>query len=168
MQTPPIPPNENARIAALYALNILDTLPEERFDRLTRLAKRVFNVPYSTISMIDSQRQWFKSIQGLSLCQTSRDISFCAHAILYDEILYVENAIKDERFHDNPVVVGDPKIRFYAGCSLEVKGLKLGTFCVFDKKPRAFTAEDRQLLKDLAHLAEQELMVSETIAPATV
>ena len=164
MQTPPIPANESARIAALQALNILDTEPEERFDRLTRIAKRVFNVPYSTISMIDSQRQWFKSIQGLSLCQTSRDISFCAHAILFDEILYVENALKDERFHDNPVVVGDPKIRFYAGCSLSVNGLKLGTFCVFDKKPRAFTSEDRQLLKDLATLAEQELMVSETAA----
>ena len=168
MQTPPVPANENARIAALHSLNILDTLPEERFDRLTRLAKRVFNVPYSTISMIDSQRQWFKSIQGLSLCQTTRDISFCAHAILYDEILYVENAIKDERFHDNPVVIGDPKIRFYAGCSLEVKGLKLGTFCVFDKKARPFSAEDRQLLKDLARLAEQELMMTESVSPAAV
>lgn len=162
MQTPPIPANEDARIAALQALNILDTEPEERFDRLTRIAKRVFNVPYSTISMIDEHRQWFKSIQGLSLCQTSRDISFCAHAILFDEILYVENALKDERFHDNPVVLGDPKIRFYAGCSLAVNGLKLGTFCVFDRKPRSFTAEDRQLLKDLATLAERELMVSES------
>ena len=140
MQTPAIPTNESSRIAALHALNILDTAPEERFDRLTRLAKRVFNVPYSTISMIDDQRQWFKSIQGLSLCQTSRDISFCAHAILFDEILYVENALKDERFHDNPVVLGDPKIRFYAGCSLNVNGFKMGTFCVFDKKPRGFTA----------------------------
>ena len=157
MQTPALPANESSRIAALHALNILDTAPEERYDRLTRLAKRVFNVPYSTISMIDDQRQWFKSIQGLSLCQTTRDISFCAHAILFDEILYVENALKDERFHDNPVVVGDPKIRFYAGCSLNVSGFKMGTFCVFDKKPRPFSAEDRQLLKDLAALAEQEL-----------
>ncbi|MGA7245799.1 MAG: GAF domain-containing protein, partial [Terracidiphilus sp.] len=157
MQPPAFPSDESSRIEALLALNILDTQPEERFDRLTRLAKRVFNVPYSTISMIDSHRQWFKSIQGLTLCQTSRDISFCAHAILYDDILYVENALKDERFHDNPVVVGDPKIRFYAGCSLDVNGFKMGTFCVFDKKPRQFTAEDRQLLKDLAVLAEREL-----------
>lgn len=161
MLVPPIPHNESARIAALHALNVLDSEPEERFDRLTRLAKRVFNVPYSTISMIDDHRQWFKSMQGLSLCETSRDISFCAHAILFDEILYVENALKDERFHDNPVVTGDPKIRFYAGCSLNVNGFKMGTFCVFDKKPRAFTAEDRQLLKDLAALAEQELAISE-------
>jgi GAF domain-containing protein len=157
MLLPPTPHDETARIAALHALNILDTQSEERFDRLTRLAKRVFNVPYSTISMIDAHRQWFKSIQGLSLCETSRDISFCAHAILFDEILYVENALKDERFHDNPVVLGEPKIRFYAGCSLNVSGFKMGTFCVFDKKPRAFTSDDRQLLTDLAMLAEQEL-----------
>jgi len=157
MLRPPTPRDESARIDALHALNVLDTQPEDRFDRLTRLAKRVFNVPYSTISMIDSHRQWFKSIQGLSLCETSRDISFCAHAILFDEILYVENALKDERFHDNPVVVGEPKIRFYAGCSLDVNGFKMGTFCVFDKKPRAFSSEDRQLLRDLAVLAEREL-----------
>lgn len=160
MQRPALPSDETNRIEALLALNILDTPPEERFDRLTRLAKRVFNVPYVTVSMIDTHRQWFKSVQGLTICQTSRDISFCAHAILYDEILYVENALKDERFHDNPVVVGDPKIRFYAGCSLEVNGFKMGTFCVFDKKPRQFTPEDRQLLKDLAVLAERELATS--------
>ena len=157
MQTPPIPSNEIDRIAALHALNILDTPQEERFDRLTRLARRVFNVPYVTISMIDTHRQWFKSVQGLTICQTSRDISFCAHAILFEDILYVENALKDKRFSDNPVVVGDPKIRFYAGCSLEVNGFKAGTFCIFDKKPRSFTSEDRQLLKDLAILAEKEL-----------
>ena len=166
MLLPPTPHNEDARIAALHALNVLDSEPEERFDRLTRIARRVFNVPYSTISMIDAHRQWFKSIQGLSLCETSRDISFCAHAILFDEILYVENALKDERFHDNPVVVGDPKISFYAGCSLNVNGFKMGTFCVFDRKPRPFTSEDRQLLKDLAALAEQELAVSRPLMSA--
>jgi GAF domain-containing protein len=135
MQTPAIPLDEDSRIATLRALNILDTEREDRYDRLTRLAMRVFNVPYSTISMIDSHRQWFKSIQGLTLCETSRDISFCAHAILYDEILYVENALKDERFHDNPVVVGEPKIRFYAGCSLQLNGFKMGTFCVLTRSP---------------------------------
>lgn len=164
MLLPPTPQNESARIAALHALNVLDTVQEERFDRLTRLAMRVFNVPYSTISMIDTHRQWFKSIQGLSLCETSRDISFCAHAILFDEILYVENALKDDRFHDNPVVVGEPKIRFYAGCSLNVNGFKMGTFCVFDKKPRAFTSDDRQLLRDLAAIAEEELAVSQPVS----
>ena len=88
-----------------------------------------------------------------------------AHAILFDDILYVENALKDKRFADNPVVVGDPKVRFYAGCSLNVNGFKAGTFCVFDKKPRAFTEEDRQLLKDLAILAEQELAISPPVLP---
>ena len=161
MQKPPVPSNEIDRIRALRALNILDTPPEERFDRLTRLAKRVFNVPYVTISMIDTHRQWFKSVQGLTMCQTSRDISFCAHAILFDDVLYVENALKDERFSDNPVVIGDPNVRFYAGCSLEVNGFKTGTFCIFDKKPRPFTVEDRQLLKDLCILAERELAVSQ-------
>jgi len=168
MQKPPTPFNEDDRIAALHALNILDTPQEERFDRLTRLAKRVFNVPYVTISMIDTHRQWFKSVQGLTICQTSRDISFCAHAILFDDILYVENALKDKRFADNPVVIGDPKIRFYAGCSLDVNGFKAGTFCIFDKKPRAFTIEDRQLLKDLATLAEQELALSQPKVTARV
>ena len=166
MLKPSLPSNETDRIAALHALNILDTPPEERFDRLTRLAKRVFNVPYVTISMIDSHRQWFKSVQGLTICQTSRDISFCAHAILFDDILYVENALKDKRFSDNPVVVGDPKVRFYAGCSLDVNGFKAGTFCIFDKKPRPFTAEDRQLLKDLAILAEHELSISHPVITA--
>ena len=166
MLKPSLPSNETDRIAALHALNILDTPPEERFDRLTRLAKRVFNVPYVTISMIDTHRQWFKSVQGLTICQTSRDISFCAHAILFDDILYVENALKDKRFSDNPVVVGDPKVRFYAGCSLDVNGFKAGTFCIFDKKPRTFTAEDRQLLKDLATLAEHELSISHPVITA--
>jgi GAF domain-containing protein len=113
--------------------------------------------------MIDTHRQWFKSVQGLTICQTSRDISFCAHAILFDDILYVENALKDKRFSDNPVVIGDPNIRFYAGSSLEVNGFKTGTFCIFDKKPRPFTTEDRQLLKDLCTLAERELAVSQPV-----
>lgn len=164
MQIPPVPSNESARIEALYALNILDTPAEDRFDRLTRLAKRVFNVPMATITMIDTNRQWFKSTVGLDICETPRGISFCAHAILYDDILYVENALKDERFHDNPVVLHDPKIRFYAGCPLNVNGYRMGTICVVDRKPRPFTDEDRQLLKDLAKLAEQELLASGRIA----
>ena len=118
--------------------------------------------------MIDSERQWFKFIQGLSLCQTSRDISFCAHAILDDERLsYVGERHQGRALprqsscrwrSEDPVYVGVP----------EVKGLKLGTFCVFDKKPRSFSAEDRQLLKDLARLAEQELMVSDSASPAAI
>lgn len=163
MLLPPTPYDESARIAALQALNILDTHPEDRFDRLVRLARRAFNVPIATISMIDTNRQWFKSSGGVSVCETSRDISFCAHAILYDEILYVENALKDERFHDNPLVVNDPKIRFYAGCPLRVNGYKMGTLCIIDKKARPFSAEDRSLLRDLANIAEQELAISRPV-----
>lgn len=166
MQTSPIPANESARIAALHALNILDTPTEERFDRLTRLARRAFNVPVSTVTMIDTDRQWFKSCGGLSVRQTPRDVSFCSHAILYDEILIVENALKDERFHDNPFVVQEPKIRFYAGCPLIVNGYRMGTICVIDKKARTFSEEDRQILRDLANLAEQELAVSQPVMSA--
>ncbi len=161
MQIPPFPSNESERIAALHALNILDTPPEERFDRLTRIARRAFNVPVALISMIDTNRQWFKSRGDLLVCETSRDISFCAHAILSDDILYVENALKDERFSNNPLVTGEPKIRFYAGCPLRVYGFKMGTLCLADKKPRSFTADDRQLLRDLAAIAEQELVRKE-------
>jgi GAF domain-containing protein len=157
MLTPAIPTDETARIAALYALNILDTPRENRYDRLTRLARRVFNVPIATISMIDANRNWFKAIDGFSLCETSRAISFCAHAILSDDILYIENAAKDERFADNPLVTHEPKVRFYAGCPVRVNGFKMGTFCIVDKKPRLFTQEDQQFLRDLTDMAEQEL-----------
>ena len=161
MLLPPVPPDESARIAALHALAILDTPREERYDRLTRLAMRAFNVPIASISMIDTNRQWFKSSGGISVCETSRDISFCAHAIAFDEILYVGNALKDERFHDNPLVVHDPKIRFYAGRPLRVNGYKMGTFCIIDRKPRSFSDEDRQLLNDLADIAEEQLSASQ-------
>jgi diguanylate cyclase (GGDEF)-like protein len=114
-------------------------------------------VPIATVSLIDTNRQWFKSSSGISVCDTSRDISFCAHAILSDDIMHVENALKDERFFDNPLVIGEPKIRFYAGCPLVVNNLKMGTFCLIDKKPRHFSEEDRQLLRDLAGMAEQDL-----------
>jgi len=168
VQTPPMPPDENARIQVLRALNILDTPPEERFDRLTRLARRVFSVPISTVTMVDSNRQWFKSCGGVDVRETPREISFCAHAILYDDLLIVENAAKDERFKDNPFVTEHPKIRFYAGCPLVLHGYRIGTICVIDMKSRAFTEEDRQLLKDLARLAEQELALTESVSAAAL
>ena len=164
MLTPLVPPDENARMEVLRALNILDTPPEERFDRLTRLARRVFNVPISTVTMVDSNRQWFKSCGGVDVRETPREISFCAHAILYDDLLIVENAVKDERFKDNPFVTEHPKIRFYAGCPLVVNGYRIGTICVIDMKARAFTDEDGQLLRDLAGLAEQEIRLTESVS----
>ena len=158
MLTPAKPADENARIDTLRALNILDTSPEERFDRLTRLAKRLFGVPIALVSLVDADRQWFKSCVGLCASETPRDISFCGHAILGDDILVVPDALADERFHDNPLVSGDPNIRFYAGCPLKVaNGSKLGTLCLIDVKPRDLDDDDRALLRDLARMAEQEL-----------
>src|SRR5579863_6831424 len=110
MQSAPIPANEYTRIAALRLLNILDTEPEERFDRLTRMAKRLFDVPIAQVTLVDSDRQWFKSSQGVTDTQTPRDISICAHAILGDEVFIVPDAEKDDRFADNPLVVGNPNI----------------------------------------------------------
>ena len=122
MLAPSLPEDEDQRIATLRALKILDTDPEERFDRITRLASRFFNVPIALVSLVDVNRQWFKSSYGLGISETSRDISFCGHTILNTEILAVEDATKDERFVNNPLVSGDPDIRFYAGKPLAVDG----------------------------------------------
>ncbi|WP_416052586.1 diguanylate cyclase [Cupriavidus basilensis] len=158
MTPPSIPANEQLRLDTLRALNILDTSAEERFDRLTRLARRLFGVPIALVSLVDANRQWFKSCIGLSSTESPREVSFCGHAILDDGILMVPDALLDERFHDNPLVVDAPGIRFYAGCPLSVaNGSKLGTLCLIDVQPREFGEEDRALLRDLAHMAEQEL-----------
>lgn len=158
MHAPPLPPDESRRIETLRALNILDTAPEERFDRLTRLAKRLFNVPIALVSLVDTDRQWFKSCMGLAATETTRDVSFCGHTILDDDTLVVADAALDPRFADNPLVTGPPGIRFYAGCPLRAaNGSKLGTLCVIDTAPRSFGADDLALLRDLAHMAEQEL-----------
>lgn len=158
MEEPDFPKDERTRLETLRSLNLLDTASEERFDRLTRLAKRLFGVPISLVSIIDADRQWFKSAQGLDAKETPRDISFCGHAILGDELFLIPNALEDARFADNPLVLGDPNIRFYAGCPLKVlNGSKLGTLCIIDREPREFTEEDLGLLKDLATMAEQEL-----------
>lgn len=158
MQAPKKPADESVRLATLRALKILDTAPEERFDRLTRLAKRLFGVPIALISLVDDKRQWFKSVQGLGVRETSREISFCGHAILGDSLFLVANAQEDERFADNPLVTGDPSIRFYAGFPLAVpNGSRLGTLCLIDREPRVLTVEDQELLEDLARMAEQEI-----------
>ncbi|CAM3589713.1 sensor domain-containing diguanylate cyclase [Rahnella bruchi] len=158
MKTPEMPADEAKRLHALRAYNLLDTPPEERFDRLTRLARRLFDVPIALVSLVDVNRQWFKSCQGLAVTETSRDVSFCAHAILDNEIMLVPNTLSDERFYDNPLVTGDPGIRFYAGCPLIVpNGSSLGTLCLIDVKPRDMGDDERQLLRDLAKMAEQEI-----------
>lgn len=158
MKAPDKPADEGKRLETLRSLKILDTSPEERFDRLTRLAKRLFGVPISLISLVDDERQWFKSSVGLAATELPRDISFCGHAILGDQVFLVPDASIDGRFSDNPLVTGDPNIRFYAGCPLTVSnGSKIGTLCLIDQKPRLMSDDDRELLADLAAMAEQEI-----------
>lgn len=158
MKIADIPAQEQQRISSLHALNILDTAPEERFDRLTRLARRLFSAPIAVVSLIDTDRQWFKSHPGIDVCETTRDVSFCAHAILGNDVMVVEDALEDVRFADNPLVTGPPGIRFYAGCPIGgVAGAKFGTLCVIDMVPREFSDEDRALLRDLATMVEQEM-----------
>lgn len=158
MKIPDLPEDERTRLETLRSLNLLDTAPEERFDRLTRLAKRLFGVPISLVSLVDEQRQWFKSCDGFNLSETPRNISFCGHAILGEGILMIPDTFKDARFADNPMVLNPPNIRFYAGTPLRVaNGSKLGTLCILDTEPRDFTEEDLGLLRDLAVMAEQEL-----------
>jgi len=158
MHKPIIPKDEVKRIETLRALSILDTAPEERFDRVTRMATRLFGVPISLVSLVDEDRQWFKSAEGLDAEETPREVSFCGHAILGDDIFEVPNAVEDERFHDNPLVTEEPQIRFYAGSPLKAaNGLKVGTLCLIDNKPRELSDEDKMLLKDLADMVEQEI-----------
>jgi diguanylate cyclase (GGDEF)-like protein len=156
---PEFPKDELARVSVLKSLSILDTKPEERFDRITRMAKRLFNMPIVLVSLVDSERQWFKSSMGLDAQETHRDISFCGHTILDDDIFVIENALEDERFADNPLVTGDPNIRFYAGCPIRsIAGLKLGTLCLIDKAPRRLSPEEKDVLRDLADMVERELV----------
>lgn len=159
MEEPRLPENEQQRLEKLKDLNILDTEPEERFDRITRLAKRLLNVPIALVSLIDVNRQWFKSCQGLNVRETSRKISFCGHAILEEDIFIIPDATKDERFLDNPLVTGEPNIRFYAGYPLKYSNdnTKLGTLCVIDVVPRNLNDEEIQALMDLGAMVEQEL-----------
>ena len=150
--------NESQRLAALLGLDILDTPPEERFDRITRLAQRFFKVPITLISLVDAHRQWFKSRQGLSASETPLEMSFCAHAIKQSDPLVVPDARSDARFSDNPLVTGDPNIRFYAGCPLSAPdGSRVGTLCLIDQKPRKLTAEELIVLQELGAMAQDEL-----------
>jgi diguanylate cyclase (GGDEF)-like protein len=158
MIKPEIPDNEAERLHALRTLRILDTSHEERFDRVTRMAKRMFGVSISLVSLVDKDRQWFKSTQGIEATETPRDISFCGHAINQSGLFIVPDAIEDVRFSDNPLVTDAPGIRFYAGYPLEIRsGLKIGTLCLIDQKPRVMDDEDQQLFKDLGAMVEQEI-----------
>jgi sigma-B regulation protein RsbU (phosphoserine phosphatase) len=160
----PIPVDDAERLAALEDLHLLDTAPEERFDRITRLLALVLRVPIAYISLVAADRQWFKSSSGLNVIQTPRATSFCGHAILSDEPLIIPDTAQDERFRDNPIVVGDPYIRFYAGCPLKGPGgYKAGTLCVADRRPRALQEHEIETLREMARIVERELSLVEVV-----
>jgi phosphoribosyl 1,2-cyclic phosphodiesterase/DNA-binding response OmpR family regulator len=151
------PPDEVERLRALHAHGILDTPPEERFDRITRLARRLLDVPAAMVTMVDAERQWFKSRSGFDVTETPRDLAFCSYTIQQDEIFVVPDALADPRFADSPVVTEGPRLRFYAGRPVHVDGRRVGTLCVVDNRPRQLAEEDRRALDDLAALVEKEL-----------
>jgi PAS domain S-box-containing protein len=154
----PLPPNETKRLRALRRYGVLDTPYEEAFDRITRITVRLLNVPIAIVTLVDETRQWFKSKIGVENRETSREISFCAHAILNDAVMTVPDATSDPRFSDNTWVTGEPRIRAYAGAPLKsADGFNLGTLCAFDTAPRQFSPEEQKILRDLAATIADEL-----------
>lgn len=157
--TAPLPHNEAARLALLHKLALLDSAPEPEFDRITQLAADMLDVPIAVISLVDRERQWFKSCVGLDATETPRSEAFCAHAILSPEPLIVRDALTDPRFNDNPIVQGAPHIRFYAGIPLlSSTGLALGTLCVVDYVPRTLSDVQLRMLNNLAEIARREII----------
>jgi sigma-B regulation protein RsbU (phosphoserine phosphatase) len=164
MLAAPIPVDDAERLAALGSLQLLDTEPEERFDRITRMLTLIMQVPMAYVSLVDSDRQWFKSSCGILATETPRDVSFCGHAILSDGPMVIPDAAADERFRDNPLVTGDPYIRFYAGCPLVGPGgYKVGTLCIADHRPRSMGSHEIEVLGEMARLVERELGLVEVV-----
>jgi two-component system NtrC family sensor kinase len=153
-----MPTPEEARIAALEKYAILDTEPEQAFDDLTLLASYICKTPIALISLVDENRQWFKSKVGLSVSETPREIAFCSTAIMQADVMVVPDTLQDARFRDNPLVVSEPRIRFYAGAPLITEeGYALGTLCVVDRTPREFSADQKEALQALSRLVLAQL-----------
>ncbi len=158
MTPAPIPHDDDLRLQALHELLILDTPPEQRFDRIVGFAAAEFELPIALISLVDRERQWFKARVGLDVCETGRDVSFCGHAVHQRSTLVIEDAALDARFADNPLVTGTPHIRFYAGAPLQMAdGAILGTLCLIDTRPRRLDEVDLAILGALRDLAVAEL-----------
>lgn len=161
----PLPHNETQRLKALRDLVLLDTAPEERFDRITAFAASEFEVPMALVSLVDQDRQWFKSNFGVDVRETPRDVSFCGHAIAQSTPLIVPDALADPRFSDNPMVIGHPFVRFYAGAGLRLPyGQVVGTFCIMDRRPRTFDRLDEAILCRLRDLVVEEIFRREEAA----
>ncbi len=158
MIAPPILPNEEYRLAALHRTYLLDTPQEAAFDLITRLVARLCHTKIAAISLVDRDRQWFKSRHGFTLEETPRIISFCAHAIQGTELFEIPDATQDERFWDNPLVVQAPKIRFYVGVPLyTTDGYFLGTLCAIDDRPQQLSDQQRHHLRGLAKQVERHI-----------
>jgi len=157
----PVPEEEAQRLAALAATGLVDSPPEDRFDRIVRLASKVTESPIALISLLTARRQWFKARVGLPAQQTPREWAFCTHAILQDGPFVVEDAISDARFSGNPLVLAAPHMRFYAGVPLrDSAGMAMGTLCVIDREPRKLRAAELEALVDLAAIAASEIEAS--------
>ncbi|WP_448553284.1 GAF domain-containing protein [Thalassotalea montiporae] len=158
MLKPSIPANETSRIASLKKLNILDTAPEDKYDRLTQFVSQLFGVPIALFSIVDSKRTWYKSRIGLNAKESHRNDSFCAHAILQEESFVVQDTLKDKRFAENPFVLNKPDIRFYAAQPIRSpEGFNIGSLCLIDNKPREFNLASQRQLKQIAAIVELEL-----------
>jgi GAF domain-containing protein len=158
MMSAPAPITDEARVAALQKYAILDTEPEQAFDDLTLLASYICKTPIALISLIDEDRQWFKSKVGISVSQTPREVAFCSIAIQQSDVLVVPDTLQDERFRNHPLVVAEPRIRFYAGAPLITEeGYALGTLCVVDQKPREFGPDQKEALRALSRLVLSQM-----------
>lgn len=160
-----MPDEENARLEVLHDYHILDTEPENSYDDIVRLAAFICATPIASITLIDAKRQWFKSALGLTHTETPRDVAFCAHTILQPDLLVIQDAQQDPRFSDNPFVIGDPDIRFYAGVPLITEsGHALGSLCVIDREPRNLTPQQEDALRTLAHQVTNNFELARKVA----